>query len=154
MERGAILPLRFGTRLESEEELATALSERREPLLRALARVRGRVELGVRALVEREERPLGERSGRDYLLGRVAEHRRSEQVARELHEPLAELAVASRRSERPPPPAIMVGSYLVEEAKVEHFRERADALGRRQQGVRVVVTGPWAPYSFAEEEQR
>jgi hypothetical protein len=153
MERGTVLPLRFGTPLESEEELTAALRDRQEPLSRALERVRGRVELGVRVLAEREERSGGgERSGRDYLLGKVAEHRRSEQAASELHEPLAELAVESRRSEQPSPPAILVGSYLVEESGIEPFRQRADALSQRHGDLGLVVTGPWAPYSFVAEE--
>lgn len=155
MERGPVLPARFGTRLESEEEVAVALDERREPILRALERVRGRVELGVRVLAAGRERSGGGAasavSGREYLLGRVAEHRRGERVARELHAPLSELAAESSSSEHPSPPAILVASYLVPEADVDRFRKRADALGRRQNGVRVVVTGPWAPYSFAGE---
>jgi hypothetical protein len=153
MERGAVLPLRFGTHLDSEEELASALRDRQEPLLRALERVRGRVELGVRVLAERERRPpAAERSGRDYMLERVAEHRRSEQAARELHDPLAKLAVASRKSEPPSPPTVLVGSYLVEAAEVERFRRCADVLNDGQDELRVVVTGPWAPYSFVDEE--
>jgi hypothetical protein len=153
MVRGPVLPVRFGTRLRSEEELATALRERQGSLLEALERVRGRVELGVRVLSGREERrATSALSGRDYLLGRVSEHRSHEQAARKLHGPLAELAVASRKSEQPSPPAILVGSYLVDEAEVERFRERGDALGRRQGDLRVVVTGPWPPYSFAAEE--
>jgi hypothetical protein len=153
MERGPVLPLRFGSRLDSEDELATALRERQQSLKRSLDRVRGRVELGVRVLDEGDAPPRGgARSGRDYLLGRVAAHRRSEQAAREVHEPLTELAAASQRSDQPAPPAILVGSYLVDEAEVEAFRERAEALGQSQEEVRVVVTGPWAPYSFADEE--
>jgi hypothetical protein len=50
MERGPVLPLRFGTELESEDELAAVLAERRDELARGLERVRGRVELGLRVL--------------------------------------------------------------------------------------------------------
>jgi gas vesicle protein GvpL/GvpF len=153
MEHGPVLPVRFGTDIASDEDLAGALSERQESLLRALEQVRGRVELGVRALSEREDLPRDRAtSGRDYLLSRVATHRRAEEAARELHHPLAELAVAARTSERPSPPAVMVGSYLVEEPEVEDFRRRAEELGRRHADLHVVVTGPWPPYTFAGEE--
>jgi hypothetical protein len=153
MDQGPVLPVRFGTQIASDEDLVDALSERQESLLRTLERVRGRVELGVRVLSEREDLPRHRAtSGRDYLLSRVAAHRRAEEAARELHDPLSELAVVARTSERPSPPAVMVGSYLVEEPEVEDFRRCAEELGRRHADLRVVVTGPWPPYSFAGEE--
>jgi len=152
MERGPVLPLRFGTQLGSEQELAITLSQRREEWSAALERVRGRVELGIRVLAERPERPRGGGSGREYLLNRVAEHRRAEMAARELHVPLDELAVVSQLSEHPSPPAVVVGSYLVAEGSVDGFRSRAEALAKRHDDLRVVVTGPWPPYSFAGEE--
>jgi hypothetical protein len=153
MERGPVLPMRFGAQIEGEEELTNALEERQEALRDALERVRGRLELGVRVLSEHDASSrAGATTGRDYLLGRVEAHRRGEQAARELHNPLAELAVAARTSEQPSPPAIMVGSYLVEETDVEAFRRRAEALARGRDDVRVVVTGPWPPYSFSGEE--
>jgi hypothetical protein len=154
MERGPVLPLRFGTQLGSEHELEATLRERHDELLQALEHVRGRVELGLRVLGRRRARPrAGGGSGREYLLGRLTEQRRTEQAARELHAPLADLALASRLNERPSPSAILVGSYLVEETAVEPFRSRAEALAGRHRDLRVVVTGPWPPYSFAAAEE-
>ena len=154
MKRGPVLPLRFGIQLRSEAELEEVLRERRTELLRSIERVRGRVELGLRVLGGAAERPRGTRqSGRDYLLGRLGEQRRADRAARELHEPLAELGLASRLREHPAPPAILVGSYLVEEADVERFRARANALAAEQPDLQVFVTGPWPPYSFTEEEE-
>jgi Gas vesicle synthesis protein GvpL/GvpF len=154
MERGPVLPLRFGTELESEEELAAVLDERRDELVRGLERVRGRVELGLRVLPERRDRAAGggEGSGRDYLLARLEEHRRAERAAAELHPPLAALASASRLQESPAPPAILVGSYLVAEDQVETFRARVEELAARHRELQLVATGPWPPYSFAAEE--
>jgi Gas vesicle synthesis protein GvpL/GvpF len=157
MERGPVLPLRFGTQLESEDELAAVLAERRDELARGLERVRGRVELGLRVLPERRDRAVGgggERSGRDYLLARVDEHRRAERAAAELHPPLAALSSASRLQEQPAPPAILVGSYLLAEDQIEAFRARADELAARHPELQLVVTGPWPPYSFATEEDQ
>ncbi|MGW0118562.1 GvpL/GvpF family gas vesicle protein [Streptomyces sp. NPDC003327] len=53
-------------------------------------------------------------------------------------------------------------SYLVPEGRAEEFRERVGRAARDLTGVRVEITGPWAPYSFAalagvetpEEEHR
>ena len=155
MARGPVLPLRFGTHLEAEEGLAAVLAERDDELLRALRRVRGHVELGLRVIPRpgsRLDPDTGERSGRAYLLARAAEHRRADQAARELHAPLAELAAASLLRERPAPPATLVAAYLVEAGLVDEFRARAGELAARQDDLHVVVTGPWPPYNFATEE--
>lgn len=165
MEHGPVLPMRFGTQLDAEERLADVLVARHDELLRALERVRDRVELGVRVIAERTVPATtasgaatdarGRRSsGRAYLLARVSDQRRRDLLARELHAPLAELAAGTVLREGPAPPAIVAGAYLVDAGRVEEFRARANALGERQRDVRVVVTGPWPPYSFTGEDAR
>jgi Gas vesicle synthesis protein GvpL/GvpF len=157
MARGPVLPLRFGTQLEREEQLTAALADRRDELVRALERVRGHVELGLRVIPRRGSKPdleAGEQTGRAYLLGRVSEHRRANEAARNLHAPLAELAAESLVRERPAPPAILVATYLVDAERITEFRTRADELAARQRHLHVVVTGPWPPYNFATEEPR
>ncbi|MBS1869306.1 MAG: GvpL/GvpF family gas vesicle protein [Actinobacteria bacterium] len=153
MARGPVLPLRFGTQLATEERLATALEERREELLRTLARVRDRVELGVRALpaVGTPQRAGGERSGRAYLLARAAEQQRRDRAVHDLHAPLAQLAAASVVQALPAPPALLAAAYLVDAERVAAFRAHAAALGAEHGELHVVVTGPWPPYNFATE---
>jgi hypothetical protein len=156
MASGPVLPLRFGTQLEREERLAEVLHERRAELLHALDRVRGHVELGLRVFPRRgsEADPdPGERTGRDYLLARADEHRRADEAARGLHAPLAELASGSRLRQRPVSPAVLVAAYLVESDRVAEFRARAEALAGRHDDLDAVVTGPWPPYNFVEEEK-
>lgn len=156
MADGPVLPLRFGTQLPDEEHLAAVLAERRDTLLDALDRVRGQVELALRVFREPERehgKAAGERSGREYLLARVGEHRRAELASRELHTPLAALANASVVREHPRPPAILVAAYLVDAEQVPEFRRRADELAAHQENLQVVVTGPLPPYTFAVEER-
>jgi hypothetical protein len=156
MAGGAMLPLRFGTQLEHEDALAAVLSERRDELLRSLERVRGKAELGLRMIPERPEPGSGaiEPTGRGYLLARVRAQRRYEDAIRDVYEPLAALSVANRIRRSPRPPAILVATYLVDARRVATFRLRADELAQRQAAMRVMVTGPWPPYTFASEEQR
>jgi hypothetical protein len=156
MDRGAVLPLRFGTRLDHEAELRSALAERRAELLRGLERVRGRVEIGLRVLPSEPEhgRPHDSApTGREYLLGRLADRRRGELASRDLHDPLASLAQASV-VRRPRPPTLLVASYLVDVDEAAAFRSRAEELAAAQTGISVHVTGPWPPYSFVTEAQR
>lgn len=156
MARGAVLPLRFGTQLDREEELEAVLAARRDELLRSLERVRGKVELGVRVIPERPRvpgTPGPERSGRGYLLARVRAHRRHQQATREVHTVLASMSSAScvRQAERPP--AIFVAAYLVDSDRVGEFQLEADQLSGAQLGTQLIVTGPWPPYSFATEQR-
>jgi hypothetical protein len=157
MTRGPVLPLRFGMQLESEQQLAGELAERRQELLCALDRVRGHVELGVRVIVDRDRETDTEPetpSGRDYLLARVGNYAQARILQHELHAPLARLATANVLRSRAAPPAILVAAYLVDAGAVAEFRRRADELAGRQTHARVLITGPWPPYSFAAEAQR
>jgi hypothetical protein len=153
MERGPVLPMRFGTQLENTDRLADALTARQDDLLPALDRVRGRVEIGIRALPidPSPTRARSPPSGRDYVLSRVAAHRRHERVIAQIHRPLQALASASVVRERSTSPAVMVASYLVDTRQVDDFRRRANELVTDQHDLRVVVTGPWPPYSFTGE---
>jgi Gas vesicle synthesis protein GvpL/GvpF len=157
MERGPMLPLRFGTMLDGPDRLRAELEARGPELLDALQRVVGCVELGVRVLAEpaAERAPVadGERaSGRAYVEARLREHRRAERLRGEVHAPLAELARASRRKGLAAAPTLLSAAYLVERARETEFRARAAALGRALEGARLVCTGPWPPYSFVGRE--
>ena len=157
MARGPVLPLRFGTQLEGEQALSTVLAERRAQMLRGLEYVRGRVELGLRVIpvgAIDSEVPQRERSGRDYLLARVGEHRQAQSAARELHAPLDALAKASVVRARATPPAVLVATYLVDADAVEEFRSRAERIASSLDELAIHVTGPWPPYSFADAEKR
>jgi Gas vesicle synthesis protein GvpL/GvpF len=156
MAVGAVLPLRFGTQLEREEELAAVLADRHDELLRSLERVRGRAEFGIR-LIPKRAPPRGRaggRTGRAYLLARARDHRCFQEAIREVDAALEPLSVASCIREPRTPPAILAASYLVDSTRVAEFRERADQLARRKGAMKILVTGPWPPYSFAAEEHR
>src|SRR3954471_10552108 len=120
MERGPVLPMRFGTVLEDENAVRSLLLTRRKELRDMLVRVRGRVVFGVRG-----EQPKAT-SGRDYLNAKL-ETRRS--LA-----PLAELAVDTRVRRKDT-------AYLVDSDLAAAFRERARSL-------KLALSGPWPPYSF------
>ena len=63
----SVVPCRFCTVYRSESELRRFLSERREPLREALERVSGRVELGVKAFVDRERFVAGQAPRNDKI---------------------------------------------------------------------------------------
>ena len=53
----AVLPMRFGSRLQDDDALRELLAARQQEFLATLQRVRGRVEVSVRAMQQGGERP-------------------------------------------------------------------------------------------------
>ena len=155
MATGTVLPLRFGTQLEHEEQLGDLLAARHDELRRSLERVRGKSELGVRVIPAHASAPRrrGETKGRDYLLERVRSHRRHQQAVDDVHAVLGALSEASSVRETGTAEAVLVAAYLVDESRVGEFRLQAERLAGRLPGTRMIVTGPLPPYSFAEQQR-
>jgi Gas vesicle synthesis protein GvpL/GvpF len=144
MKERDLLPVRFGTLIEDEDAAARALDERRDELTASLARVRGAVELAVRAHPNRpaDDVPVGE-TGAEYMRAKA----RRVEAARLLHEPLGLLA---RESVVQPGPELLRAAYLVDRDAVDDFVALVGHLQHAHPELDVLCTGPWPPYSFAQ----
>jgi hypothetical protein len=160
MNRSTVLPMRFGSTVADETALLEILEERRAEFESVLGRVRGGVELSVRAQITATERepahamasPGGaEGAGSAYLLRRREAQHRVEDATARIHEPLARLARASARNSGGLMPGAFKAAYLVDRERVEQFRVRVGELTDEIDGARIVCTGPWPPYSFSSE---
>src|SRR4051794_21167194 len=146
MTRGAVLPMRFGTVVAEEDAVVAALEERGEQLRQGLERVRGAVELGVRATlaVPASERDPSEAAGpgTSYMLGRLRRDQDGQRAAARIHDPLAALARDSTSQvtwrERP----VLKAAYLVDAGEVEAFRRRVEGLDGQLGEATIVCTGP------------
>jgi hypothetical protein len=167
------LPLRLGTVFRDDSGVRVMLEEREEEFRRALERLDGRVEWGVKVYAEPEPAPQAEEtpqrpaSGRDYLMQRRRRARasedmwkRAESFASRLHGRLSAYAEESRLHN--PQNAVLSGAagrnvlnaaYLVPRAESEEFVELVDRTKDDEPGMRVELTGPWAAYSFVQEEE-
>src|SRR3954468_1291566 len=95
MAEHAVLPLRFGSTLDGVEELRDVLAERADELASALQRVRGAVELGVRASVARAQPgPARGGTGRAYVAAKLDRRRAAAALGEALHSRLDPLARA------------------------------------------------------------
>jgi gas vesicle protein GvpL/GvpF len=153
MSLATILPLRFGSRVERAETLIETMAERREEFLAALERVRGAVEISVRAelpALRTDDPPRRPQSGTAYLRQRAERERRERDAAELVHRPLATLARRCAPA-RARDPRQFKAAYLVEQAGMEAFGDRVGELNDGLEGVRVSCTGPWPPYSFVAE---
>jgi Gas vesicle synthesis protein GvpL/GvpF len=145
----ALLPARYGRGFADEAALAAAVRDNASELHAALARVRGCVELGVRALAAAAPEPARRAAtGREYMQSRLGELGESERLALELHGTLARGARASERNVELRSRFLLSASYLVPSEDVETFRREVQSLQTARPDLSIVCTGPWPPYSF------
>ena len=173
--RRAVVPLRFGAIYDERHDVVDLLEKRGDEFRGALEHVRGRVELGVKVWVDRSryEREIasdasaGETAGggRAYMLRRQTERRIAEEaatrlaeLAREVHERLAAVAVDAVAN-RPQPPELsgrdeqmlLNAAYLVardDDALDEALVALQEEYARL--GLLFELTGPWPPHNFVD----
>ncbi|MEU5796278.1 GvpL/GvpF family gas vesicle protein [Streptomyces lavendulae] len=161
------LPLRLATVFRDDSGVRSMMEAREADFLRALDRLEGRVEWGVKVLTEPPPEPAAPAakptSGRDYLRRRRADTQAHEEglqaaeaFAQSLHERLCAHAEDCRL--HPPQNASLSGArgrnvlnaaYLVPRDRSEEFVELVDRTKDEAGRLRVELTGPWAAYSFS-----
>jgi hypothetical protein len=170
------LPLRLVTVYRTDQRVRDVLRERNEEFTQALDRITGRTEWGVKGYADPQEfsssgatgdDPAGARPGTSYLLRRRAERHTEEEARQEaaacaqrIDTELCDIA-ATRHLHPPQDPQlsghqgwmILNGAYLVDDKRAEDFRTAVAGLTALRPGIRLQLTGPWAPYSFATEEE-
>jgi Gas vesicle synthesis protein GvpL/GvpF len=164
-----VIPLRLATIYRDDSSVASLLGERQSELAAALDQVTARAEWGVKLFAA--ERPAapdapgppGAGPGLSYL--RRRRHQLSAQdqarradaaLAEAVHAELSGMAAAAQL--RPAQAAELTGehrttmllnaTYLVDDDAAARFAAAVRGLGQRH-GVRIELTGPWPPYSFA-----
>jgi len=169
-----VVPLRFGTIYDELADVERLLDAQALSFESALERVRGRVELGVKAWAAPSrlaaaiggDEPAGEEpSGRAYLQRRQREQRLASEVAaraaelgEDAHRRLLAAAVdgvanrpQSRELSGRDEPMILNGAYLVA-ADDDALRAEVERLAAEHEsiGITYEVTGPWPPHNFVE----
>ena len=148
----SVVPFRYGTVLADPVAIEAELSPHRQEFYDLLDRLRGRVELALRARTAptsgpspaEGSRPQG--PGSSYLrsLGALPE----DSPLKRLHRTLAVSATAAL-VERDGSDGVKA-SYLVEEVEVDGFKRLLDRTVAEMDDIGPVsLTGPWAPYTFA-----
>jgi hypothetical protein len=166
LARPAVLPVRFGTCFDSVDELRQVLRSRQAGLRGALRRVRHRAQMTFRVPAGGAEsalrpssraapgvrrgggRPAAAGSGARYLRTRAAEAAREREVPGfdGIRRAVARWVRAERVEKRRGVASVYVLVPLSSAAAFRRAAERAAA----ESGLRMVVTGPWPPYAFAD----
>ncbi|WP_086829750.1 GvpL/GvpF family gas vesicle protein [Streptomyces sp. NRRL B-24572] len=166
-----VLPLRLATVYVDDDRVRDVLRRGEETFTRMLNRFADHVEWGVKVYAEIPRGPAAPEEadaaasdpGRTYLRRRRQQREdrgaawsAAAEAVRRVEAEAGQLAVELARH-RPQQGQLAVGtgenvandSYLVPGSRSEEFRERVRDSTRELSGVRVEITGPWAPYSFA-----
>jgi hypothetical protein len=167
---GDVLPFRMCTLYETPQAVRAMLATEGGRLHRALARLHGRAEWGVKAFAASPAaaaaapRPA---TGTAYLAARRAAREQAEagrgaleRAVADVHARLAERAAAAvmsrpqdRRLSGRREEMLLNGAYLVPRAENERFAELVHDLAREHEprGLMIELTGPWPPYHFTAE---
>ncbi|MGO4618176.1 GvpL/GvpF family gas vesicle protein [Nocardia sp. 2YAB30] len=175
--RGPAVPLRLATVYLDDDGVRGLLEERRADFESALTLVTDRTEWGVKAygdraaltaaVAEAKAASSDRGVGTAYLLRRKAQLSAQETVERdaaaradEIHARLVRHAAAGRRQAATDPALsgrrdwmVLNGTYLVDDARADEFVSTVGELGKEYRGIRLELTGPWPPYSFAGMER-
>lgn len=158
------LPVRFGSVLPDAATVASAIAERYDVLAADLERVGDKVEMSLTALWAAPPTEDGEElrpddggtgAGARYLRARAAAERRHDALraaaqvaAGEVDAVLHPVALDRRVALLPTPRIAVRAAYLLAPGTVEGFIAALEAFRQRHGELRVLLTGPWAPYSF------
>ena len=150
----AVLPVRFGTTFQSEAEIVALLRERAAAFRTVLARVRNRVQMTVRLVPGDHQLPLADQgsSGSDRSSG-AAYLRSRARAARRLAmwPPCVELSRVARRWIRAELTEARQGVvsvyHLIPRRAAAPYRRAVEGASL---GVHAQVTGPFAPFAFAD----
>jgi hypothetical protein len=170
-----VVPMRLATVYSDEAGVRSVLAERGADFRQALRRIGTRREWGVKAY----EVPPSETGGAPGGAARPAaaaagtgtaylQRRRSElsahkdsrraalQSAQQVHSELSRLAAETRLHAPQAPqltgtraPMILNAAYLLDDDRGDDFAAAVSVLAEQHPGVRLELTGPWPPYSFA-----
>ncbi|WUD77710.1 GvpL/GvpF family gas vesicle protein [Streptomyces sp. NBC_00510] len=170
-----VLPLRLATVYLDDARVLAVLRDDDAAFTRVLERLAGHLEWGVKIYVEATAGAASAGTagtagagedlspGRAYLRARRAQRHSRDEAYRAAEEAAARVGAIGRelatgharhRVQQGQLAAdagenVLNDAFLLADERAEAFRTRVLAAGEGLPGVRVDVTGPWAPYSFA-----
>jgi hypothetical protein len=173
----SLLPIRLATVYRGDASVTGALQDRQDEFTRALVKVRGRVEWGVKAYVAAANpvpaprrpstRPADDDAaggtGMAYLKRRrgelAANHDAQRDATAGARAVYAELAGHAADARLHPPqspqlsgakaPMLLNAAYLLCQSDGSSFASAVECAAKAHPELRLELTGPWPPYSFS-----
>ena len=171
MAQTTILPVRFGTILTDETRVQQLLVEHQASFHADLARLTGRVEMGLRVLwnppspqspelsqISQSDQEMVATPGRNYLREQ-AQRLQAEQAVRtegqtlvdELAAQLVPFVVDTRMQVLQTERLLLSAAYLVERNAIESLARQIDILRQRYPTLSFLLSGPWPAYHFVSK---
>lgn len=163
-----LAPLALATVYFDDDRVRSVLEEARETFTAVLDRLAGRAEWGLKVYARKGARTVAAeagkpRSGAEYLRRRRQQLRDGDAALDEAREAASEVdatvtaLAAATRTHRlqdaqlsgQSDPMVLNRAYLVPRERVEELRALVASLDDHPR-LRVELTGPWVPYSFAQ----
>lgn len=179
-QQGPLVPMRIATVYSGDTSVAAMLAGHQADFRAALRRISGRQEWGVKAYAARPPAAGGDTAAtsgssspgtgagaaylqrrRDQLAAQKDARRETVASAEIIHAELSRYAAETRL--HPPQAPQLTGSkelmilnaaYLLDDGRADDFAAMVAALARQYASVRLELTGPWPPYSFAGNPER
>ncbi len=158
----SVIPCRFGVWLADEASLMTLLKQNSSRLETLFARLEGKVEVEIKAILNGQQckkkiSTEGLTVGERYLLGKKEKYPRGKslseqgqklyQLLNKSTSPFWAVAKAEEASFRQK--SILRFFYLVEREKVGLFKSAYKEVQQNIPQCKLLYSGPWPPYSFA-----
>jgi hypothetical protein len=161
------LPFRFGT-LADETNLRSFMTSRHEAIATRLNLLQGFLEMSVKIIWDPDssgetaadtgeaESEDGAGAGTVFLKNKQRELsvsnsrvKQAEALSAALDTRIESLAKEKQINLRPNEKLVLAASHLVERRSIPAYREKLAEFGIERPDLRFLVSGPWAPYSFA-----
>jgi hypothetical protein len=158
------VPLRFGQWSESPDVFDSTIRDKADWYRERLAKFAGALEFGLRVA-----KPGGPESARvvhpapgitgleymkalrDNVAAAQGRHEDEERIRARLSEVIADVVREERIEPARTPHGVVTIAHLVAREQFEEYRRRVHTLREQLPDLRFLLSGPWAPYSFANE---
>jgi hypothetical protein len=159
---GPVVPLRLATIYPDDVTIRALLAERYTELAELLRSFRGAEEWGVRVYLQPpgDEASTGPALDANDLPTWEPCWQQAAACADDMDSALGDIAIAAKRHPAPDPRfgdvagwMVLNAVYLVPTERAAEFSETMQDLADAHAALRADVTGPWPPYSFADQTE-
>ncbi|MCW3993929.1 MAG: GvpL/GvpF family gas vesicle protein, partial [Candidatus Bathyarchaeota archaeon] len=134
MEAHTVVPVEFGTTIKNERILRQLMSKAYNPVRECLKLVDNKVELGVKAVLDKDIVYFDREKGKESVFD----------ILESLKNKASEVREGDLFSDR----LFLNSSFLVEKDGMDEFSNEVTRLQDKYSMFKMLYSGPWAPYSF------
>ncbi|MEW6623882.1 MAG: GvpL/GvpF family gas vesicle protein [Bacillota bacterium] len=166
-----VLPVRFGTLLNSVDDIKAALKANEKAIDNNFNKVRGQVELGLKVILRNIPEDLPHTieddvyednltPGRHYLLKKLKQEENTRKrledaspTIDEIYHTLNKYSLQSTIRKLSTERMLLNSSYLVPKENIDAFKTTVEILRKRYPSLILLFSGPWPAYNFVNLDE-